>query len=749
LHSQHAELRASASAAEAPARLLRLLIVIPTLDEVRQIEQVLSSLLADLPSAAAARVVVVDGGSTDGTVELVRAIAEQHPELSLLHNPARIQSAAVNLAARTFGHECDVLIRCDAHSVYPPRFCERLLSTLTRLDVDSVVVPLDSIGDSPLQQAVAWVSDSCIGSGGSPHRAGRASGFVDHGHHAAFRMDTFRRCGGYDETFSHNEDGELDCRQRALGARIYLDSEIRVGYRPRRQWRALFRQYFKYGVGRSRTVSRHPDSLRARQLAVPLNLLLSALALAVSPWYPVSLLWPALYVAVLCGTSLTLAVRKRALAGLLAGPAAAVMHTAWGFGFIFGLCSRREPVWRVGSTLALCDEDEGKQSARATVPRRLHALLVDPSLFTAPYDAALNQGLLRAGVQPTWAVRPIRRGERQELAAEYVDAFFYRRVDDVAALPRPARAAAKGIAHVWGLLALTRRVRQMRPDVVHFQWLAVPLFDALAIAFIRRSCPVVITVHDTVAFNGDSPSLWQGLASDLPLRLADRLIVHTRSGQDTLLRRGVPADKLAVIPHGPLSLGLPPTRTPRARAHPLRTFVLFGEIKHYKGLDVLLDALALLPKAVRAEARFVVAGRPRMDLGPTLAQIESLGLRECLELRPRRLSEQEMADLFAEADCFLFPYRQIDASGVYFLVKSWKRWIIASRLGIFAEDLADGEQGELVPPEDPEALATAIAAAIIERRKPTLIGPATSWLQIGAATHELYVRLGARSGVAR
>jgi glycosyltransferase involved in cell wall biosynthesis len=422
------------------------------------------------------------------------------------------------------------------------------------------------------------------------------------------------------------------------------------------------------------------------------------------------------------------------------------MHAAWGLGFLLQLCSRREPFWRIGSTAPLWDERDA--TSQPSPPRRLHALLLDPSLFTAPYDAALNHGLLTAGVQPTWAVRPLRRGERQELSAQYASAFFYRWVDDVS-LPRPMRALAKGAAHAWGLLSVVQRVRLMRPDVVHFQWLALPLLDALSIAVIRRRCPVVITVHDTVAFNGERPSWWQGLASDLPIRLADRLIVHTRAGRDTLIRRGVPADKLAVIPHGPLSLGLPPTHTPRTRTRRTQTFVLFGELKRYKGLDVLVEALALLPKAVRDEARFVVAGRPRMDLAPTLERIASLGLGACIELWPRRLSEQEMADLFACADCFLFPYRQIDASGVYFLVKSWKRWIIASRLGIFSEDLADGEQGELVPAEDPEALACAIAVAIIDRRKPTVAGRDPSWLEIGATTRDLYARISARAGGAR
>jgi len=60
-----------------------------------------------------------------------------------------------------------------------------------------------------------------------------------------------------------------------------------------------------------------------------------------------------------------------------------------------------------------------------------------------------------------------------------------------------------------------------------------------------------------------------------------------------------------------------------------------------------------------------------MDLAPIEARIAALGLGDVIELRPQRQSEQEMAALFVEADCFLFPYLQIDASGVWFLTKSF------------------------------------------------------------------------------
>ena len=323
----------------------RALLVIPTLNEASHIDGVLSTLLDTPNDSLHLQVVVADGGSDDGTCQLVSQFARREPRVRLLHNSARIQSAAVNLAVRRYGEENDVLIRCDAHAHYPPNFCARLVETLERTQADAVVVPLDSQGETPLQKAIAWVSNSPVGTGGSAHRAGTKSGFVDHGHHAAFRLRSFRSAGGYDQSFTHNEDAELDCRQRALGARIYLDAELRVGYSPRKTLAALYRQYFKYGEGRSRTVRRHPHSLRLRQLAVPGHLALSLLAVLAAPWLPWALLWPALYLTTLAAVSSKLAVEHRSLCGLLGVAAAVTMHTAWAFGFFTGLVAHRERLW--------------------------------------------------------------------------------------------------------------------------------------------------------------------------------------------------------------------------------------------------------------------------------------------------------------------------------------------------------------------------------------------------------------------
>jgi len=78
-----------------------ILVVVPTLNEVRTIERVVIDLCdGPLPPNATLTLVVADGGSSDGTVNVVHRLMRDRPQLRLIHNPDRIQSAGVNLAAR-------------------------------------------------------------------------------------------------------------------------------------------------------------------------------------------------------------------------------------------------------------------------------------------------------------------------------------------------------------------------------------------------------------------------------------------------------------------------------------------------------------------------------------------------------------------------------------------------------------------------------------------------------------------------
>lgn len=309
------------------------LVVIPVLNEAAHIEACVRSLMAGDARLADAAFVVADGGSTDRTREIVAELGAEFPNLRLLVNPKKLQSAAVNLAAREAGQGRRILVRCDAHAVYPAGYVMLVADSLGLRGVASVVVPMDAAGKTCFQKANAWIVDTPLGSGGSAHRGGRKSMFVDHGHHAGFDLNAFLQVGGYDETFSHNEDAEFDTRLRQAGGKIYLDADIRLVYLPRATMGSLARQYFNYGKGRARTLMKHGEHPKLRQLIPPATLVACVTGLLIAPLNPVGLILPGGYLAALALASAAVAMKHKSACGLLAGAASATMHMSWSAGF--------------------------------------------------------------------------------------------------------------------------------------------------------------------------------------------------------------------------------------------------------------------------------------------------------------------------------------------------------------------------------------------------------------------------------
>lgn len=307
------------------------LIVVPALNEARHIDAVLD-FAEGFAARASGLVVVADGGSQDGTREIVRQRAAASPLVRLLENPARLQAAGVNLAVARFGEGAEWLLRLDAHSGYPADYGDVLLAEAQRTGADSVVVSMHAEGQGFLQQVIAEAQNSRLGNGGSAHRLAGAGAWVKHGHHALMRIAAFRAAGGYDERFSHNEDAELDHRLTAAGCRIWLTGRTSLTYFPRERIPALLRQYFNFGRGRSRNLSKNNARPAARQAVVAMLAPAAALVL-LAPLSAVFALPLALWLLACLAGGVMIALQTGRPRGLLAGLVAGLMHMAWSAGF--------------------------------------------------------------------------------------------------------------------------------------------------------------------------------------------------------------------------------------------------------------------------------------------------------------------------------------------------------------------------------------------------------------------------------
>ena len=314
-------------------------IAVPSLNEEHYIEACVTSLIGQWPDGAY-EILVLDGGSTDRTREIVAAIRERHAAVRLVSNPRRNQSAAVNLAARIASRQATVLVRADAHALYAPAFVRRCVTALLTTGATSVVVPMCTKARSSgafQQQAIAAAQSSRLGNGGAAHRIRAVSGFVEHGHHAAFDLDFFRSLGGYDESFTHNEDAELDVRAIRAGGRIWMCVDAPVIYYPRDRFDRLAQQYFRHGGGRARTLHKHRIRPRPRQLT-PVVVLCGCMAAATTaPFDPMLSLLGLLYPASCLGWGVLQMLRRRDLRLVAGGIALMTMHMAWALGFLIGL----------------------------------------------------------------------------------------------------------------------------------------------------------------------------------------------------------------------------------------------------------------------------------------------------------------------------------------------------------------------------------------------------------------------------
>jgi succinoglycan biosynthesis protein ExoA len=193
-------------------------------------------------------------------------------------------------------------------------------------------------GTTCFERAAAAAQNSILGHGGSVHRRSSKGSWVDHGHHALMTMHSFTAVGGYDETFSHNEDAELDARLISSGFHIYLTGETEVTYYPRSSLPALFRQYHNIGQGRARNLLKHRTNAKLRHfvlagVAPALGLLL------LTPFAGIFALPSLLWAFACLAYGIVLAGRLRDPCAVTSGFAAIAMQSGWSFGFYGGLHS--------------------------------------------------------------------------------------------------------------------------------------------------------------------------------------------------------------------------------------------------------------------------------------------------------------------------------------------------------------------------------------------------------------------------
>ena len=309
-------------------------VIIPMRNEAGHIGRCLESILGQDYPTSRLEVIVVDGESDDRSLEVLRAYEGR---VRILHNPARIVPTAMNIGIRAA--QGQIVARIDAHTVIEPDYIRRGVEALARSGADNVGGPMHAVGGGSFGDAVALAMSSRFGIGAYFHFASEDRD-VDTVYMGMYRRATFERIGLFDEELVRNQDDELNYRLRKHGGRIFLTTRMRSHYQNRQSLKTLARQFFQYGLWKVRVLQKHPRQMSVRHFVPPAFVAVLLLAGLLAPWMWVGRLLFATalgaYVVALTVAAATVARRHEWGRFPQVLIAFAIMHLAWGLGFLVG-----------------------------------------------------------------------------------------------------------------------------------------------------------------------------------------------------------------------------------------------------------------------------------------------------------------------------------------------------------------------------------------------------------------------------
>ncbi len=334
--------------ASAGERALRASVILPVRNEEAHLGQVLSDLAAQSLDSDSFEVIVVDGMSEDATADVAQEYSSRFAHFSFLANPHKLSSAARNIGIEHARGE--YLIFIDGHCRIPSKtLLADMLDVFAEHGVDVLCRPQPLTADTGnlFGLAVAAARATWLGHGlDSTIYTDQVAEVPAASSGAMYHHSVFGRVGRFDEGFDACEDVEFNTRIDFAGIEALISPKLTVQYSPRQSTAALWRQLWRYGVGRWRLFRKHPRTLGAGTLLPPLivlGIIFLLFWVFVHPPFAMILAWAYLsYALVVFVTSAHLTVRERKpllFRLLLIFP---VIHFALGCGFLAGPWVRRK-----------------------------------------------------------------------------------------------------------------------------------------------------------------------------------------------------------------------------------------------------------------------------------------------------------------------------------------------------------------------------------------------------------------------
>lgn len=226
--------------------------------------------------------------------------------------------------------------------------------------------------------------------------------------------------------------------------------------------------------------------------------------------------------------------------------------------------------------------------------------------------------------------------------------------------------------------------------------LQVPAYLVMSLVARRGGATVALLCHNVVPH--DAPK-WNMRLIGLLIKSIGRVLVHSEPEADSARRLGASQVEVAALPF------FLPVRPKLVSDHvETHELLFFGFVRKYKGLDVLIDAVA----KCRVPVRLRVVGEFWEPIEDYQRQVDQLGIGDRVELEDRYLPSEEVVELFNGVDALVVPYRSGTGSQHPRLANLAGVPVVATLVGDLPDQVTDGVNGRLCEAGDATALASAI-----------------------------------------
>lgn len=304
--------------------------IVPAYNEAQHIEKLVADFLICAPENS--DIWVVDGGSSDGTIEILDRLSKQDPRVHWVDNPDKYVSFAFNkVFPLTQGKYVALL---GAHAYYSGDYFTKSIEALENNEAEAVGGLLKQTARTSKGKSIAAAMSSKFGVGNTEFRTEQKRMIVDSVAFAIYKRTLFEELGLLDTDLLRNQDDELHYRFNAADKRILMIPEIHSVYYVREDFKSLFKQYFQYGLYKPLVLKKIKSAVRVRHL-IPAFFVLYLLTLPltlISIWWIFPLGVYCILICIIGGSDqkgLKFSYNKMI--------AIVALHLSYGSGFLVGL----------------------------------------------------------------------------------------------------------------------------------------------------------------------------------------------------------------------------------------------------------------------------------------------------------------------------------------------------------------------------------------------------------------------------